>query len=338
MALELSERILAFEELGLRMEKFPANDFLELAVQARNNNSWFTLENVRTAWNVVRNYLLKSNLENWLKDYNFAHNKPKNIGVVMAGNIPLVGFHDFLSVIISGHILHAKLSQDDSILLKLIIKWIDEISPVLGQNIKIVERLNGVDAVIATGSNNTARYFEYYFKEIPHIIRKNRTSIAVLTGKETDQEVEALGDDIFTYFGLGCRNVSKIFVPDGFDFVGFLNKLETHNNIVHHHKYNNNYEYNKAIFLVNGEKFLDNGFLLVKESQDLSSPVGVLNYEFYSSEKTLQERVLILQNEIQCKAGNVDFIENVVSFGKTQSPTLNDYADGVNVLLFLSKI
>jgi hypothetical protein len=338
MELPLSRRIIAFVELGDRMEKFPPDQFLELAIAARNRNSWFTLENVRLAWNAVRGYLQKDQLEKWLVGFDWDKIQNQNVGVVMAGNIPLVGFHDFLSVLLTGHSLHAKLSSDDTIIFTLLIQWLKEISPELAANIHLVERLNGVDAVIATGSNNTSRYFEYYFKDIPHIIRKNRTSIAILDGSETSEEIRLLGDDIFTYFGLGCRNVSKIYVPKGFDFVNFIDGLESHSAVIHHHKYNNNYDYNKSIYLVNGEHFLDNGFLLVKESKALSSPVSFLFFKTYESATELSENLLATNDQIQCIVSKNGIYPESVAFGEAQQPALNDYADGVNTLEFLWKV
>jgi len=338
MELSLYERIEIFGALGKRMKNFPADEFLELASASRNQNSWFTFENIRLAWNSVTEYLDEPTLKSWVSAYHFKELAPKNVGIVMAGNIPLVGFHDFLCVLISGNQVFAKLSSEDNILMKLLITWLKEISPEIDAKINVVERLNGVDAIIATGSNNTARYFEYYFKDIPHIIRKNRTSVAILDGEESDEDIRLLGEDIFTYYGLGCRNVSKLYVPQGFDFIKFIDGLESFSSVANHHKYNNNYDYNKAIYLVNGEHFLDNGFLLVKESTGLSSPVGVLFHENYTSKESVGKTLETSKDQIQCVVSRNGNYPGSQPFGKAQHPTLTDYADGVDTIDFLLKL
>ena len=258
----------------------------------------------------------------------------------MAGNIPLVGFHDFLCVLLSGNTLHAKLSNSDKRLLPFITERLIEIEPEWRERVKFVEKLNtDLDFIIATGSNNTARHFEYYFRNIPHIIRKNRNGIAILDGSETTEELKALGKDIFTYFGLGCRNVSKLYVPKGYSFDNFFRAIEGFSNVINHNKYHSNYVYNRTIYLMDGKKFTDNGFLAVIESTAIPSPIAVLNFEEYDSMETLEATLKEIKEQIQCMVAKQQSVVSgqwSVKFGETQSPKLNDYADGVNVQKFLS--
>ena len=251
----------------------------------------------------------------------------------MAGNIPLVGFHDFLTVLISGNNLIAKTSSKDSELIVFISEILCQVNPDFRNKIEFTDgTLTGFDVVIATGSNNTSRYFEYYFNKYPNIIRKNRTSISIIDGNETRSELEALGADIFSYFGLGCRNVSKIYIPEGYD----LSKLSAHwvalSKCIDHQKYANNYDFNKAVYLVNREAFHDAGFILMKEDSKLASPVSVLYYEYYESQYAVKQQIYQLGDKIQCIAG-----KHYIPFGKTQSPHLWDYADGIDTLQFLLK-
>lgn len=260
------------------------------------------------------------------------------IGLILAGNIPLVGFHDVLCVLASGHHALIKASSNDTRLIKYILNLLVEIAPEFKTRFTFVERLAHFDAVIATGSNNTSRYFEYYFGKVPHIIRKNRNSIALLTGNETKEQLFLLGHDIFDFFGLGCRNVSKLLVPAGYDFVPFFEAVEPHQPIIHHHKYNNNYDYNKSIYLVNSDKHLDNGFLLVKEDERLASPLAVLYFEYYDDMPAATSRLAELSEAIQCIVthGHIDIGNQVVDFGQSQQPRLWDYADGVDTMAFLT--
>ena len=252
----------------------------------------------------------------------------------MAGNIPLVGFHDFLSVLLIGDHFVGKLSSNDNILLPFLAEELINIQPEFSNRIEFTkDRLPQFDKVIATGSNNTARYFEYYFKDKPHIIRKNRNSVAVLQGNETNEQLKALGEDIFQYFGLGCRNVSKLFVPKGYNFDVFFEAMYAYRDVINHHKYANNYDYNKAVYLMSSVKLLDNAFLLLKEDLNFSSPIGTLFYEFYSDEVQLQNRVKQEEENIQCIVGTHKFSE--VDFGKAQHPELTEYADGVDTIKFL---
>ena len=270
-------------------------------------------------------------LKEWTEKYNFENVSPKVVGVIMAGNIPLVGFHDLLSVLISGHFAAVKPSSDDQFLTKIMVDWIVEIEPRFKKNIELRDKLTEIDAVIATGSDNTARYFEYYFKDIPSIIRKNRTSVAILKGKESPKELEALGEDIFSYYGLGCRNVSKVFTPKGYDLRDAFPHFETYSEVVNHNKYRNNYDYYKSIYLVNKTPHLDTGFLLVNSTDDLVSPTSVLYHQEYDSIENLQTILDSKKDKIQCIVGK-DFIP----FGKAQRPELWDYADDVDTMEFLA--
>lgn len=310
------------------------------AAHAKNYNGWFVEKMVRNALLALGKSLREEKLKKWVSAYDMETvRKEKVVGVVMAGNVPAVGFHDFLSVLISGHKLLARLSSDDSKLLPAIADLLLAQEAEFKSYITFTEgRLQDFDAVIATGSNNTSRYFEYYFGKYPHIIRKNRNGIAILTGEESQSELEALADDIFLYYGLGCRNVSKIFVPKGYGFNPLLAVLEKRHKIAGNHKYFNNYEYNKAIFLINGRRHLDTGNILLVEDTQLPSPVGVLHYEYYSSDEALSELLMTRKDKIQCIMSGAKFLPKTVSLGGSQQPELWDYADGVDTLDFLLKL
>ena len=313
-------------------------DFLDLIQLSQSHNRWFTPEQVYFALAQWADALTRENLDNWLSGYNLEGVQPKTVGLILAGNIPLVGFHDFLSVLVSGHSVMAKLSSNDKYLLPFLAKYLVAAEPQLAQRITFTEgKLENFDAVIATGSNNTARYFEYYFKDKPSIIRKNRNSVAVLTGNETHEELVGLGEDIFRYFGLGCRNVSKLFVPKGYDFTKFFEAMFTYGDIIHYEKYANNYDYNKAVFLMSNFKLLDNGFLTIKEDASHASPISSVFYEYYNSIEEIEVRLDAEHGQIQCIVGN-SAIKNSTPFGQTQKPGLSDYADNVDTISFLSKI
>lgn len=257
----------------------------------------------------------------------------------MAGNIPAVGFHDFLSVLMSGHKLIARLSSDDDKLLPAIADILVAIEPEFEELITFEGgKLNGFDAVIATGSDNTARYFEYYFGKYPHVIRKNRNGVAVLNGDESKEDLNCLADDIFLYFGLGCRNVSRIFVPLKYDFQKLLSVIEKRNGILENSKYFNNYEYNKAIYLINKTGHFDSANLLLVQNEQIASPVSVLNYEYYSDLHLLEKTLEAREMEIQCVVSNEGRLKKVIPFGSTQQPKLWDYADGVDTMRFLLKL
>lgn len=274
----------------------------------------------------------------WLYPYHLKQVTPKKVGVVMAGNIPMVGFHDFMSVLISGHDLLAKLSSDDEVLMKKLTDMLIAIEPAFANKIEFVPMLKNADAIIATGSDNTARYFEYYFAKRPHIIRKNRSSIGILTGHEEKDDLQALGEDVFRYFGLGCRNVSKVFVPEGYTFDKFFEANAARENVLEHHKYHNNYDYNKSILLVNRVPHFDNGFLLVQESENLVSPISVLFYQTFTSLADLRHKLEAVKDKTQCVVSAHGWLEGSIPFGEAQCPMPWDYADGVDTLAFLQKL
>lgn len=342
----LDTRIDAFSELGSLLQNYLESsdqtaNFSQKLInkirQAEIQNAWFTPGQVKHAITAWANILKTENLKNWASAYDFQVENPKNVAIIMAGNIPLVGFHDFLSVLISGHKVLAKLSSNDKILLPFLAETLIDIQPEFKESIRFTEnKLDNFDAVIATGSNNTARYFEYYFKNKPSIIRKNRNSVAVLSGRESQNELKALGEDVFRYFGLGCRNVSKLFVPKNYKFDTFFESIFEYKTYIDHHKYANNYDYNKAVYLMSSVKLLDNNFLILKEDVNHASPIGCLFYETYTDVEELQNKLETEKEKIQCKVGHFDFTE--IDFGQSQSPNLSDYADGIDTLKFLLKL
>jgi hypothetical protein len=277
--------------------------------------------------------LTYQNHEKWVKRYGFEEpDGAKRVAVIMAGNIPLVGFHDFLTVLLFGHTIEAKLSSDDKRLLPLIGEMLITLYPDFKERIHFVERIKNPEAVIATGSDNTARYFDYYFGKYPNVIRKNRTSIAVLKGDETKEELEKLGEDIFAYFGLGCRNVSKLYMPKNFNTDRIFEAIVGFNEVYNNNKYANNYDYHRAIFLLNKEPFLENGFAIMREHESLHTPISVIHYERYQNQDSISQTLQILKEEIQCVVGNT---AGAVPFGKAQQPALWDYAHGVDTVAFL---
>jgi hypothetical protein len=333
-----SERLAAFVALGQYLRQLTENELTALAVQARNQNSWFDRPNVAAAIAGVADLLHEENLRHWAARYPAEPNTPRQVGVVMAGNIPLVGFHDALCVLMSGHVLLAKLSKDDTVLMLWLLGKLKRLEPRFAEQIQVVERLNAADAFIATGSDNTARYFEYYFGKKPNIIRRNRTSLAVLTGREEPPELGLLGEDIFRYYGLGCRNVSKLYVPQNYDFTPLLDALQPWHHIPDHHKYQNNYDYNKSILLVNGVPHLDTGFLLLTESAQLVSPISVLHYGFYSNEVYLVNQLTDVAAQTQCIVASRGQWPGSFAFGQAQQPSVTDYADGVDTMAFLAHL
>ncbi len=312
-----------------------SSDLENLINDQQYKNPWFTPDNVRMAIKAIADELTYENLESWTSSYPELNSKRKsiNVGVVMAGNIPLVGFHDFLSVLIAGHTLTAKTSSKDQQLIVFISKVLCEINPEFSDKITFTEGLlKGFDAIIASGSDNSSRYFEYYFGKYPHIIRKNRNSIAIITGSETKEALSRLGSDVFSYFGLGCRSVSKIYVPDGYDIKSLTAAWKEYDHVISHNKYANNYDYNKAVFIVNKDEFLDAGFLLCKNSTGISSPVAVLYFEYYDSINNVYMEIERIKTKIQCIVS-----DNDIPFGMAQLPHLWDYADGLDTIDFLLK-
>lgn len=338
--MQLQQRINAFKELGVFLADVASTNshYSDILQTAQDHNRWFTVDNMRVALNNWSQALTEENIKKWVSSYQFSKKEPKTVAVIMAGNIPLVGFHDFISVLISGNKILGKLSSNDKILLPFIAQKLIEIEPSLKDFIQFSDKkLENFDAVIATGSNNTSLYFEHYFGKYPNIIRKNRNSVAVLSGEESPSQLEALSKDIFMYFGLGCRNVSKLYLPKDFDFKPFFNAMYSQKEIIHNDKYMNNYDYNKAVYLMGGTNLLDNEFMLLKEDTGLSSPISVVFYEYYQSFQEVEEYLAKNAEKIQCVVATCG-IENAIPFGKTQSPELWDYADGIDTLHFLLKL
>jgi len=351
--MSLEKRIDTFVELGNFMRQFSRQkitknsevlynelffDAFALQIKrAQEFNGWFTEDNILFAFEKWSNQLIKNKLDNWISTYNLNNKAPKTIAVIMAGNIPLVGFHDFLSVLLSGNKVLVKQSSNDKHFLPLIAKYLEYLAPELKGSIQFTEdKLTDFHAAIATGSNNTSRYFEYYFGKYPNIIRKNRNSIAVLTGNETQDELLGLAEDMLRYFGLGCRSVSKIYVPENYDFDQLFKAIYPYSDIIHYKKYQNNYDYNKAVYLMSEFKLVENGFLMLKEDASYSSPIATVFYEYYNDLDHIKQRLHDDSEMIQCVVSNV--IENAVEFGKTQEPGLSDYADGVDTMAFLSNL
>lgn len=351
--MDLEKRINAFAELGKFLGQFarkeikkldhvqfndPFFDALTMQIErAEEFNGWFTKDNVLYSFESWSNLLNKNNLTNWTSSYDLRDIAPKNIAIVMAGNIPLVGFHDLLSALISGNKVIAKQSSNDVRLLPLLVKYIEHIEPGFKGYVTFTnEKLTNFDAAIATGSNNTARYFEYYFGKYPNIIRKNKNSVAVLTGNETEEELKGLAEDIFRYFGLGCRSVSKLYVPANYDFDKLFGAVYDHHDIINYKKYQNNYDYNKAVYLMSNFDLLENGFLMLKEDASYASPIATLFYEYYDNLENLKQRFYMDSEYIQCVVSST--LENAVPFGKTQQPSLTDYADGVDTMQFLTNL
>ncbi|MBA7535737.1 hypothetical protein ES705_27995 [subsurface metagenome] len=346
--MDLKERIQAFNDLGVFMDQVISgknrsvsshriHEFHELIQKQKELNPWFTPENVKFAIKAIANTLTKENLETWLTSYTEIEQdrSSKRVVVVMAGNVPLVGFHDFLSVLISGFTFVGKLSSKDNQLLPEIAEILARINPEFDNKIEFAgEKLTKFDAVIATGSNNTARYFSYHYRNHPYIIRKNRNGIAILDGKETMEELVALGDDIFRYFGLGCRSVAKLFIPEHYDFNAFFKAILPYREIINHKKYKNNYKHIRSICLVNQTPFLDTGFVLLKEDEAIASPIGVIYYQYYSDHSKLEEHLKDKAEEIQCIVDHNKILQGIKP-GQAQEPALWEYADNVDTLKFL---
>ena len=342
----IKTNIQAFIELGFVLRNFTDNfeykskyksyfdKFNKITSDEIVYNQWFTQKNVLFAIKSIADELTDEKLNKWLGNYNLNNLKQKNIGVVTAGNIPLVGFHDFLSVLILNHNFIGKLSSKDNRLLKFVAELLIFINPEFKNKITFTDKLSDFDVIIATGSDNSARYFDYYFGKFPNIIRKNRSSAAILDGNETTQDIENLGKDIFSYFGLGCRNVSKIFIPENYDLHNFFEPLEKYYDVINHNKYANNYDYNRAIFMMNNISIFDNNFVILKEDTGYSSPIAVVYFEYYKNINTVIERLNFDKEKLQCIVTNLD-INNKINFGETQKPALWDYADNIDTINFL---
>ncbi|MDB5010755.1 MAG: acyl-CoA reductase [Mucilaginibacter sp.] len=338
--LSTKQLIQAFSLLGNYLIN-PDDELSAIISSERQYNAWFTTGNVTKALTSIGKALDANHLAAWLNKYDINKNtEPKKVGLILAGNIPLVGFHDVLCVLVTGNYALIKTSAQDAHLIKYILQKLVSIEPVFANQYSFVDRLENFDAVIATGSNNSSRYFEYYFSKVPHIIRKNRNSLAVLTGHETADQLYQLGHDIFDYYGLGCRNVSKLLVPPDYDFTFFFQSIQSYQPIIDHHKYNNNYDYNKSIYLVNSEKHFDNGFLLVKEDAKWVSPLAVLYYEYYDKLQSVENIINEELYNLQCVVSSIPLKvkSQVVDFGMSQQPALWDYADGIDTMDFLSNL
>lgn len=352
--MSLNQRIQAFHILGKFLSQFsseeytvdtsiscndqfyePMKDKIQLA---KSYNGWFTENNIYFSFKSWSEALSEENLITWCSRYSIVDSTPKTVAIIMAGNIPLVGFHDFLSVLITGNKALVKLSSNDKILLPILAEILIAIDSDFKDKIEFTsEKLESFDAVIATGSNNTARYFDYYFGKYPNIIRKNRNSIAVLNGEETSEQLIALANDIFRYYGLGCRNVSKLFLPENYNFDTFFKAMFHWKEIINETKYMNNYDYNKAVYLMSNIQLLDNEFMLLKEDEQYSSPISVVFYETYTDKEQLFEKLHLNTDNIQCIVSNLE-IEYKVEFGDSQNPHLWDYADGIDTVDFLLKL
>ena len=329
--MNLQQRLVLLQRLG----EYILSVSPELAAvkeKASEQNGWFIPEFIDfQLQHLGREFLSPGKLDRWIGHYAIPSQppSPKNVGIVMAGNVPLAGFHDFLSVFISGHYQLIKASSKDTALITHLISVLKEWDSEVNQYITVADMVKGSDAYIATGSNNSGRYFDYYFSKYPHIIRRNRTSAALLTGHESPEELEKLADDVHLYFGLGCRNITKIYVPAGYDFVPLLESFKKYSHFEHHHKYKNNYDYQLAIMIINKIYYMTNGSILLQENTSLFSPISQLNYEFYT-DKTAVERSLEGHTDIQCFSG-----KGHIPFGQTQRPALNDYADKADTMQFL---
>ncbi|WP_293788870.1 acyl-CoA reductase [uncultured Pedobacter sp.] len=335
-ALTQEKAIIAFSKLGRKLTN-PTDILGDALYAAESANAWFTQENIKKSILSFAEMLNESDLALWFQSVQFS-TSPKKVGLILAGNIPLVGLHDILCVLATGNKALIKLSSSDDRLIKIVLAELVNIEAAFTDRIEYVERLKDFDAVIATGSNNSSRYFDYYFGKVPNIIRKNRNSIAVLNGTESKEDIQRLGADIFDYFGLGCRNVSKIYFPKGYDIAKFYEGIESFQSIINHFKYQNNYDYNKSIYLVNAAKHFDNGFLLLKEDESLASPLAVLYYEEYENLQDIEDKLKAKAADIQCVVTQSPINIAGFDFGQSQHPKLWDYADQVNTIEFLNSL
>lgn len=339
--MRIEERIALMARLGEYLLK-EEDEFLNaLMSRTEFNNSWFTLENQQLAMQSIAEHFLQADkLTSWLESYEgLEPSKPQRIGLVLAGNIPMVGFHDILCVFMAGHHARIKLSSKDSFILPYLFKLLGEWDERSKPYFELVQKLEGFDAVIATGSNNSSRYFEAYFGKYPHIIRRNRNGVAVLTGEEEPSELHLLGKDVFRYFGLGCRNVAKLYLPQGYNFDPLLTALHEYRSIILHTKYKNNFDYNYAMFMLNREPFKANGCILLREDPDPCSRIANLHYEFYDEVEKVPNMLASRAAQIQCVVAKPDLLAiPTLHFGKAQEPDLSDYADGVDTLAFLTQL
>ena len=344
--MKAENRILGLAQLGSyidqflskKTENFDANDdeFEEALKTSENNNSWFTIDNQKFALHQWAKLLTEDQIREWISHYNITENS-KKIGLILAGNIPLVGFHDIICVILSNDFPLIKLSSKDKHLIPFLLKKWNEFSDN-SVDFELVEKLQDYDAVIATGSNNTARYLEFYFKDNPSIIRKNRTSVGILSGQESNEELQLLANDIFQYFGLGCRNVTRLFIPENMELDRIFENFIQHQNIINHNKYANNYDYNRAVYLLNQDQFWDNNFVMLKEDDKLFSPLSVVHFTRYQNLDEVKNFVNENEENIQCIVASENSEIPSLSFGEAQFPALDTYADNVDTLKFLETL
>ena len=345
--MNLNNRITLFVKLGRffsdyinnNLESLEKNKFDKAINESILHNSFFSKKNILKSLLSWSNVLTKKSIDDFLSNYLIKNKKrEKKIAIIMAGNIPLVGFHDFFCVIISGNFAVIKLSSKDSHLFKFILSFLVKENPDFDTKFDVVEsKLEIFDAVIATGNNISANQFELYFKKYPKIIRRNRHSIAILNGNETKKEIELLANDIFYYYGLGCRNVSKIFIPNNYNLDILFKSFVLWDEVINKNSYANNYNYYRAIYLLNKEVFFDNGFVLLKESEKIGSPVGTIYFEYYKSENQIKEMIKKNNEKIQCIVSNNNY-PKTIKFGETQMPNLNDFADDIDTFNFLLKL
>lgn len=333
--MNVHQRIALLNKLGSYMLS-DDEQWKAVMLRAEQENAWFTQEFIWiSVRNIAQHFLQTALLEKWVNVYalSIQQRQPKKVGIVMAGNVPLVGFHDFLCVFISGHIAYIKLSSKDSVLLKHLVEKLAEWDERVALYVHFSEQLKSCDAYIATGSNNSGRYFDYYFAKYPHIIRHNRTSVAIIDGNESVEALESLADDVHLYFGLGCRNVTHVLVPKSYDFLPMIECFRKYNYLADFHKYKNNYDYQLAILLMNKQPYMSSESLLLTESTDLFAPVSRLNYSYYTDEAYLAQLLQANKDNLQCVVG-----KNYLPLGEAQAPQLNDYADGVDTMQFLSTL
>lgn len=336
--MNLGEKIAAFINLDEYINRLIHDDHNRLFLQVSDQNPWFIAPFIKSALAGISRYLQRDLLEKWIGQYPVKQLQTRKIGLILAGNIPFVGFHDLLSVLITGYIAHLKLSHQDQILMTHLVDKLLEIEPRFKAQIQIVSAIENVDAIIASGSDNSARYFNSYYRDLPHLIRKNRTSIAVLDGHEGKEDLLGLADDIFLYFGMGCRNVSKIFVPVDYDLESFCPKLESKHWIENHEKYYHNYIYQKSLAKTYQERFYDGKYYLLKKSEKLVSPISVVFYSRYTNNKGLSASLMNNREKIQTIVSGIPQIKDAIPFGKAQYPDLWDYADQVDTLNFLQQL
>lgn len=334
--MQLSDRISAFANLSNYIDK-NSEEILACIGKAKFANPWFTDESIWTALEAIKdNFLNENNLTKWLDNYELSHEPRKSVGLILAGNIPLVGFHDVMSVLLTGNKCLIKHSEKDAVLIPYLLNKLVEIEPRFKDRIEIQDRLKAFEAIIATGSDNTGKYFEQYFSRVPNVIRKNRNAIGVIYNDVNDATLKKIGSDIFKYYGLGCRNVSKLFFEESFKIDRLFEAVYEFKNIINHNKYKNNYDYSNALFLLNNEKFLTNNFLILRPQNNIASRISTVNFEYFSDTNKLVEVLNQNKSAIQCIVSSKP-LPSIKTFalGEAQNPTLLDYADGVDTISFL---